>query len=110
MLVTCVLAIATIAGSAAAEQAAMADPCCFTNPRYTGVCQQVPQEDETCGDILRYLNNPNSTGKAYCGNTSIRGGWAQVECEEDETAGVGVCVDEGPAAVQRRPPPSEPSS
>jgi hypothetical protein len=56
--------------------------CCFTNPRYTGVCVVTPAEDESCGSILAYLNNPNSVGKPYCGGTTIRGGWAQVECKE----------------------------
>ncbi|NOZ94985.1 MAG: hypothetical protein GXP47_09655 [Acidobacteria bacterium] len=56
-------------------------PCCFTNERYSGVCQVIPSENETCGDILAYLNNPMATGKDYCGNTRIRGGWKQVECE-----------------------------
>lgn len=58
------------------------EKCCFTNPRYTGVCVVSPAEDETCSGILAYLNNPNSVGKPYCGGTSIRGGWAQVECKE----------------------------
>lgn len=69
-----VCAIAAIAGEAK-------EPCCFTNARYTGTCQVVPAEDESCGSILTYLNNPNSSGKAYCGGTSIRGGWQQVSCE-----------------------------
>jgi hypothetical protein len=57
-----------------------ADPCCFTNPRYTGVCTVVPDADETCSSILAYLNNQNSVGKTYCGNTTIRGGWRTVDC------------------------------
>lgn len=57
------------------------EPCCFTNSRYTGVCQVTPAEDESCGSILAYLNNPNSSGKGYCGGTSIRGGWQQASCE-----------------------------
>lgn len=57
------------------------EPCCFTNPRYTGVCQVMPADDESCGSILAYLNNPNSSGKSYCGGTSIRGGWQQASCE-----------------------------
>ena len=58
-----------------------ADECCFTNPRFTGICKVVPGEDETCSSILAYLNNPNSVGRTYCGNTKIRGGWQQVSCE-----------------------------
>jgi len=56
-------------------------PCCFENPRYSGTCQVTPGPEETCGDILGYLNNPNSVGKNYCGNTKVRGGWASVSCE-----------------------------
>ena len=64
-----------------------ADPCCFTNPRFAGVCEVTPSEDETCADILAYLNNPSSVGKTYCGKTKVRGGWAQVECDDPvETA------------------------
>jgi hypothetical protein len=58
-----------------------ADPCCFTNPRFSGTCKVVPGEGESCSSILGYLNNPNSSGKAYCGGTTIRGGWTQVTCE-----------------------------
>lgn len=80
--------VAAVVGTALAlvvkapeASAAAADPCCFTNPRFSGVCQVVPADDETCASILAYLNNPNSTGKVYCGKTSIRGGWTQVDCE-----------------------------
>jgi hypothetical protein len=62
-------------------------PCCFTNPQYTGVCVVEPGEGETCASILEYLNNPRSQGKSYCGNTNIRGGWKQAECpKKDGTA------------------------
>lgn len=56
-------------------------PCCFENPRFSGTCQVTPAPEETCGDILGYLNNPNSVGKNYCGNTKVRGGWSSVSCE-----------------------------
>ena len=68
----------------AAQAADGRDPrphCCFTNPRYVGTCEVEPSKDETCAVVLEYLNNPQSQGKAYCGNTSIRGGWQQVPCE-----------------------------
>ncbi len=68
-------------GEPEAANAAGADPCCFTNPRYTGVCQVTPGEGESCSSILGYLNNPNSVGKSYCGGTTVRGGWSQVTCE-----------------------------
>jgi hypothetical protein len=55
--------------------------CCFTNARYVGTCEIEPAKDETCATILDYLNNPQSQGKGYCANTTIRGGWQQVPCE-----------------------------
>lgn len=57
------------------------DTCCFNNPRYTGVCEVTTGPDETCSDVLAYLNNQASVGKTYCGSTKVRGGWAQIECE-----------------------------
>lgn len=77
-LVAVTVAISGMSPVATAAQ----EPCCFTNPRYTGVCQVTPGEDETCASILSYLNNPNSVGKAYCGNTKVRGGWQQVDCQQ----------------------------
>jgi hypothetical protein len=70
---------------ACAASAASADEprpsCCFQNPRYVGTCEVEPAKDETCGTILEYLNNPQSTGKSYCNSTAIRGGWKVVPCE-----------------------------
>jgi hypothetical protein len=76
-------ALALLVGTrpgARAEDAKRA-PCCFTNPRYAGVCQVDPSEGETCASILAYLNNASSSGKSYCGNTDVRGGWAGVTCK-----------------------------
>lgn len=83
-LVLVVVAAAGLMAAIAARHTAAGEakePCCFTNSRYTGVCQVTPAEDESCGSILAYLNNPNSSGKGYCGGTSIRGGWQQASCE-----------------------------
>ena len=55
--------------------------CCFTNPSYSGTCEVQPAKDESCGQILDYLNNPMSQGKGYCGNTEVRSGWKSVVCE-----------------------------
>ena len=97
------LALAGGQGAAAeaqtADTASGGDKCCFTNPRYSGVCQVTPGADETCGSILSYLNNPNSMGKGYCGNTNIRGGWGQVACETSASNG-GQCTSETPAQVE----------
>ena len=57
------------------------EDCCFVHPNYSGVCVVQPAEGETCSSILAYLNSPGTAGKAYCGNSPIRGGWAQVACQ-----------------------------
>jgi hypothetical protein len=82
-LVGCVtLALAALLGVVGAEpQGTPLAKCCFTNSRYTGTCEVTPAKDESCGQILDYLNNPASQGKSYCGNTQIRGGWQSVSCE-----------------------------
>ena len=77
----CVAGFAIAAETDEATMATQQEPCCFENPRYSGTCQVTPGPEETCGDILAYLNNPNSVGKTYCGNTKIRGGWSSVACE-----------------------------
>jgi hypothetical protein len=56
-------------------------PCCYTNPRYAGVCVVRPVADETCGTILAYLNDVNSVGKTYCNTTDVRGGWEWILCD-----------------------------
>lgn len=61
------------------------ETCCFKNPAYSGVCKVQPVEDETCANILAYLNNPMAQGKSYCGGTKVRQGWAEVDCEDDES-------------------------
>lgn len=84
-LVACIVLTAAAISPLAAEPVASnnggGDTCCFTNPRFTGVCEVTTGPDETCSDVLAYLNNQESVGKTYCGNTTIRGGWAQVECD-----------------------------
>ena len=79
----CALCVAGIATAAETDDVAtltQQEPCCFKNPRFSGTCQVTPGPEETCGDILAYLNNPNSVGKSYCGNTKVRGGWSSVAC------------------------------
>jgi len=77
---------AAIAASAAPSHRAAARAeertCCVANPRHAGICEVTLGQDETCQDVLAYLNNASSVGKTYCGNTTIRGGWKQVACEE----------------------------
>jgi hypothetical protein len=75
----------------ATETATQQETCCFENPRYSGTCQVTPGPEETCGDILAYLNNPNSVGKTYCGNTKVRGGWSQVACDGSASTAAMTC-------------------
>ena len=96
----CVLCAAGMATANEAEErraVAQQEPCCFENPRYSGTCQVTPGEGETCSSILGYLNNPNSVGKSYCGNTKVRGGWTQVTCEKAaSTVAVEACEASDP--------------
>jgi hypothetical protein len=91
----CVLCLAGVAGADTAEEAqpvTQQEPCCFENPRFSGTCSVTPGEGESCSSILGYLNNPNSVGKSYCGNTKVRGGWTQVSCEKPASAfSAGTC-------------------
>jgi hypothetical protein len=95
-------AVLTLTGAAGADDEAiqasitLQAPCCFENPRYTGTCEVTPGPDESCGGILAYLNNPNSMGKGYCGNTDIRGGWSEVSCPTGETSATTACTAEPP--------------
>jgi hypothetical protein len=77
----CVSGFVTAAETEETVSATQQEPCCFENPRYSGTCQVTPGPEESCGSILSYLNNPNSVGKSYCGNTKVRGGWTQVACD-----------------------------
>jgi hypothetical protein len=80
-----VAAASVFAETPAAETTIGNDHCCFTNPRYSGTCEVTTGPDETCADVLAYLNNQASVGKTYCGNTKVRGGWAEIECEGAST-------------------------
>jgi len=77
ILVASAAAVVIASGGAAADER-----CCFTNPRFSGVCSVTLGEGESCSSVLGYLNNPNSTGKAYCGGTPVRGGWQKIACEQ----------------------------
>ena len=70
------------AALASAAQDAPPEKCCFTNPGFSGTCEVQPTKDESCGQILAYLNNPMAQGKSYCGNTTVRSGWKQTSCEK----------------------------
>ncbi len=82
------LAFTSTGSTSVAEQDASPESkqtCCFTNPAYSGVCKVQPAEGETCASILAYLNNPMAQGKNYCGGTKVRQGWAEVDCEDEES-------------------------
>jgi len=85
-LVLSALLASGLSAAPATPTPASASRCCFTNPRYSGMCEVMPGTDETCASILAYLNNPSGTGKTYCGGTSIRGGWASASCEAKRAA------------------------
>jgi len=75
-----VAVVVGLATTLSAAAAGTAEPCCFANDRYQGVCTVIPGEGETCQSVLDYLNNPMSTGRTYCGGTKVRGGWVAVDC------------------------------
>ena len=77
----CVSGIVTAAETDETATVTQQEPCCFENPRFSGTCKVTPGPEESCSSILGYLNNPNSVGKNYCGNTKVRGGWSSVSCE-----------------------------
>jgi hypothetical protein len=78
------LAAASVAALSTSSADTSKPPCCFKNPAYSGICRVEPAEEETCADILAYLNNPMAHGKSYCGGTEVRQGWTEVSCEEKE--------------------------
>ncbi len=86
LLALIAIAVAPVFAEPPAEETTIGnETCCFTNPRFTGTCTVTTGPDETCSDVLAYLNNQASVGKTYCGNTKVRGGWNQVECEDAST-------------------------
>jgi hypothetical protein len=70
-----------VAGSVAQDPTEKQEKCCFTHPQFSGQCSVQPASDETCSSILDYLNRSGTTGKSYCNNSDLRGGWKQVSCE-----------------------------
>ena len=97
-ILTCALCVAgVVAASEIPETGTTTERelCCFENPRFSGTCEVTPGPEETCGDILAYLNNPNSVGKGYCGNTTVRGGWTQVACDDSASTDTPATCHEG---------------
>ena len=84
-----------------ADAAADTKPCCFNTCRFSGRCVVQIGDGESCGDVLGVLNNPMGA-PGYCGGTSIRGGWATVECGSSVSDG----SPQPPTAIE----PVQPSS
>jgi len=79
MKVLLVAAVMTVVFIAPAQVHAD-ESCCLNNFRFAGGCMVVARGQETCQDVLSYLNNFNSVGKYYCDNTMVRGGWSLSDC------------------------------
>jgi hypothetical protein len=86
VVVAVVAGVVVLAATLPPGAAGAAEPCCFANDRYQGVCTVVPGDGETCTTVLDYLNNPMSTGRTYCGGTKVRGGWVAVDCSTGKSA------------------------
>ena len=87
IIIASVAAVGAIAASAAPShrgdtRSSERTLCCVANPRYAGICAVELAPDETCQDVLAYLNNAASVGKTYCASTPVRRGWKQVDCQE----------------------------
>ncbi|HJZ10760.1 MAG TPA: hypothetical protein VJ521_01335, partial [Acidobacteriota bacterium] len=54
--------------------------CCFRNANYAGICTVTIAARETCTSMLEYLNTPGTSGKTYCSQTQLRGGWQEIDC------------------------------
>ena len=87
-LAFCVLLVSALPGNGTAAQETKKPElkCCYINPGYSGTCEVILGDGETCSTVLAYLNNPNAGGKSYCGGSTVRGGWKQVKCKEKKGA------------------------
>jgi hypothetical protein len=79
-----ILVTAVAVGVAIVASASSGATCCVASPQFAGICKVELAPDETCADVLAYLNNVASVGKTYCGNTQIRVGWNEVTCQKEE--------------------------
>ncbi len=80
LLVLLAVLLALAAPAQSPEPPAEKVECCYTHPAYSGVCRVTPAPDETCESVFAYLNDPASSGKNYCDETNLRGGWKMVDC------------------------------
>lgn len=79
-------AVAAVAAPTPVAEEDAARTCCVANPSFSGICEVELGPEETCRDVLDYLNNAASAGRTYCGNTDVRGGWKEVACQEEQTS------------------------
>jgi len=101
------VALGVLVAAVPSQAADAPKPCCFTNERYSGTCTVVPGKDETCDSILAYLNNPSSSGRTYCGGTTIRGGWSQVDCNPGKAAAQKSTAGSTASRQKDRPAPTQ---
>ena len=80
------VAVALLAASGAE---AAGKQCCFNNPGFTGTCKVTIEQGEKCSTVLEYLNTPNTSGRDYCSNSGVRGGWVRVNCPTTDQEGSG---------------------
>jgi ketosteroid isomerase-like protein len=106
---TLVFAAAMLAVLAAPSGVEAEERCCLNNFRFAGGCMVVVRGQETCRDVLAYLNDFNSVGKYYCNNTVIRGGWSLGPCGDPAVNTSPYVAPEnaqpGPPAQQVKPSP-----
>jgi uncharacterized protein (TIGR02246 family) len=77
---TILLGIAAAVVFAAPAEVVAEESCCLNNFRFSGGCRVIVRGQETCQDVLSYLNSFQSVGRYYCDNTTIRGGWSLGDC------------------------------
>lgn len=104
--ISMVVVVAAIAADAQVrygevQQGGSGAQCCVNNFRFAGTCKVTIGNGESCSDVLSYLNNLQSVGKAYCGGSLVRGGWTQVRCQlpdsSNSTATPGTAITAPPA-------------
>jgi uncharacterized protein (TIGR02246 family) len=107
---------AITSGLIAATEVRADDRCCLNNFRFAGGCMVIVRGQETCQDVLSYLNSFQSVGKYYCDNTTIRGGWSLSECG-DQTMNTNPYLVPGSAQpappaqqIQSRPQATQPQT
>jgi uncharacterized protein (TIGR02246 family) len=79
---TMIFVVAVAAALVTPAQTVAEEICCLNNFRFSGGCRVIVRGQETCQQVLSYLNSFQSVGKYYCDNTTIRGGWSLSQCSD----------------------------